>query len=131
MDVVKYAALILVCTVLFALIKRIHPEFASVFLIGCVLLLSVNLLSAAGNLIHDITDLTEDLRIMGGILPIVLKCTGIAFVSEITSEICKDSGSLALGEKIIWGGKIIIMLELIPVIKMIFESIKDLLAYAF
>lgn len=60
-------------------------------------------------------------------LLILLKITGIAFLTEFAVSICKDSGETAIANKIDLGGKIIIIAISIPIISALLELVIKLL----
>lgn len=56
-------------------------------------------------------------------IAILIKITGIAFLSEFAVSICKDSGEAAIASKIELGSKIIIISMSIPIISNLLEII--------
>ena len=60
-------------------------------------------------------------------LMLLIKITGIAFLSEFAVSICKDSGEAAIASKIEIGTKIIIISMSIPIISSLLEIIVKVL----
>ena len=60
-------------------------------------------------------------------LSILLKITGIAFLTEFAVSICKDSGETAIANKIDLGSKVIIIGMSIPIISALLELIVRIL----
>ena len=60
-------------------------------------------------------------------LAILIKITGIAFLSEFAVSICKDSGEAAIASKIEIGSKIIIISMSIPILSSLLEIIVKVL----
>ena len=60
-------------------------------------------------------------------IAILIKITGIAFLSEFAVSICKDSGEAAIASKIEIGSKIIIISMSIPIISNLLEIILKIL----
>ena len=60
-------------------------------------------------------------------LTILIKITGIAFLSEFAVSICKDSGEGAIASKIELGSKIIIISMSIPILSSLLEIILKVL----
>ena len=58
---------------------------------------------------------------------IILKVTGIAFLTEFGVSICKDSGETAIANKIDLAGKILIIAISIPIISALLELTLKLL----
>ena len=60
-------------------------------------------------------------------ITLLIKITGIAFLSEFAVSICKDSGEAAIASKIEIGSKIIIISMAIPILSSLLELILKLL----
>lgn len=58
---------------------------------------------------------------------LLIKITGIAFLSEFAVSICKDSGESAIASKIELGSKIIIISMSVPIISSLLELIIKIL----
>lgn len=58
---------------------------------------------------------------------LLLKIIGVAYLLEFTSSICSDTGNNSLGDKILLGGKIVLMVMALPIIVNILEIITGLL----
>ncbi len=63
----------------------------------------------------------------GTYFSLMIKSLGIALVCELSSEICRDLGENAAGSRIELAGKAAILIISLPVIKRIFEFIKELI----
>ena len=59
----------------------------------------------------------------GQFLGILLKITGIAFLTEFAVSVCKDSGETAIASKVDLGGKVIIIAISIPIISSLLETV--------
>ena len=60
-------------------------------------------------------------------LTIILKITGIAFLTEFAVGICRDCGETAISTKIEFGGKILMIALSIPIISALLETIIKIL----
>ena len=60
-------------------------------------------------------------------IALLIKITGIAFLSEFAVSICKDSGESAIASKIELGSKIIIISMSVPIITSLLELILKIL----
>ena len=58
---------------------------------------------------------------------LLIKITGIAFLSEFAVSICKDSGESAIASKIELGTKIIIISMSIPIINALINTVVKIL----
>lgn len=57
----------------------------------------------------------------------ILKVVGIAYIVELTKDICIDAGEKALGTKVEMAGKIMIVAMTLPVITSVVEVINKLI----
>ena len=127
MEVVKFIGIALVALVVIIVLKSIKKEdmalvvtlIASVILIGVVF---VKLESIIGLL----EDLVKKAGINSAYLAILLKVTGISYLVELTSNVCKDAGSGALASKVEMFGKISIVILTIPILTSIISTILEL-----
>ena len=62
-----------------------------------------------------------------GFLAILIKMTGIAFLSEFAISICKDAGESAIASKVELGSKALIISMSIPIIYNLLEVILKIL----
>ena len=58
---------------------------------------------------------------------IILKIVGIGYLIEFAANICSDSGNPAIADKIVLGGKLIILTVSMPIITNLLDIIVELL----
>jgi len=58
---------------------------------------------------------------------IIFKIIGIGYLTEFTASICNDTGNKSLGDKVLLGGKIIILVIALPIVRSILEIVMELL----
>lgn len=127
MEVIKIIGIGLIALIIIILLKQYKPEFAiyiSLLTGVLILLLVVNELSGIISLLQSFAD---KVSINSTFLVLLIKITGIAFLSEFAVSICKDSGEAAIASKIEIGTKIIIISMSIPIISSLLEIILDVL----
>lgn len=91
MEVVKIVSMSLVALVIIILLKQYKPEFAIYIslLTGVLILLFV--MDKFTGIIELIKSISNKANINNQFIIILLKITGIAFLSEFAVSICKDS----------------------------------------
>lgn len=127
MEVIKIIGIALVALIIIILLKQYKPEFAiyiSLLTGVLILLLVMDQLTGIINLLQSIASKAS---INSTFLALLVKITGIAFLSEFAVSICKDSGESAIASKIEIGTKIIIISMSIPIISSLLEIILKLL----
>ena len=127
MEIIKIIGIALIALIVIILLKQYRPEFAiyiSLLTGVFILILVMDELTGIINLLQSIANKTT---INSNFLGILLKITGIAFLSEFAVSICKDSGEAAIASKIEIGSKIIIISMSIPIISSLLEIILKVL----
>ncbi len=127
MEVIRIIGIGLVAVVIIILLKQYRPEFAiyiSLLTGVLILLLVMDKLTGIINLLQSLVSKTS---INSTFLTLLIKITGIAFLSEFAVSICKDSGEAAIASKIEIGTKIIIISMSIPIISSLLEIILKIL----
>ena len=127
MEVIKIIGIGLIALIIIILLKQYKPEFAiyiSLLTGVLILLLVADELSGIISLLQSFAD---KVSINSTFLVLLIKITGIAFLSEFAVSICKDSGEAAIASKIEIGTKIIIISMSIPIISSLLEIILEVL----
>lgn len=127
MDIVKIIGIAFLALIIIIILKQYKPEFVvyvSIIAGAIILIMSMDKLTGIINLLQNIASKTE---INGSFLSILIKITGIAFLTEFAVSICKDAGETAVASKVDMGGKIIIIAISIPIISALLETIVKVL----
>lgn len=117
-----------ILTALISLIlKNINSEYSVyVGLIGgCFILIS--LLTSVDQIQIFINNIIGIAGISNENFSLLIKAIGIGYISQFSSDVCKDAGVNNLSSKIEFAGKISILLLCIPVANNLLEIIKDFL----
>ncbi len=127
MEIIKIIGIALIALIIIILLKQYKPEFVIyVSLIAGVLILFLVIDELTG-IVKLIQSISDKASINSQFLSILLKITGIAFLSEFAVSICKDSGEAAIASKVELGSKIIIISMSIPIISTLLEIILKIL----
>lgn len=127
MEIVKIIGIALISLIIIIMLKQYRPEYAifiSLLTGALILLLVMDRLTGIINLIQSIQ---SKFSINTQFIALLIKITGIAFLSEFAVSICKDSGEAAIANKIELGSKIIIISMSIPIISSLLEVILKIL----
>ena len=126
-DIIKIVAIALISLSLIILIKQYRPEFALYIslIAGCIILfLSMDKFEKIINLLNQICDKSG---INKNFLNLLLKMTGIAYLTEFAINICKDAGEISIANKVEVGSKAIIIVMSIPIISNLLEIVLKIL----
>lgn len=127
MEIIKIIGIALIALIIIIMLKQYRPGYAifiSILTGILILFLVMDRLTGIINLIESIQD---KFSINTQFIALLIKITGIAFLSEFAISVCKDSGEAAIASKIEIGSKIIIISMSVPIISSLLEIILKIL----
>ena len=127
MEIIKIIGIALVALIIIILLKQYKPEFAIYISLLTGVLILVLVMDELTGIMNLIQTIASKASINQQFLTILIKITGIAFLSEFAVSICKDSGEGAIASKIELGSKIIIISMSIPILSSLLEIILKVL----
>lgn len=127
MDVIKIIGVGLIALIIIVLLKQYKPEFVVYISLIAGALIIFLVIDKLTGIVELLSNLSSKAGINNQFLGILLKITGIAFLTEFAVSICNDSGESAIANKIDLGGKIIIIAISIPIISALLELIIKIL----
>lgn len=123
MDIVKIIGIGLIAVVIILILKQYKPEFAIyVSLIAGIAILFISLTQLSG-VLDLLKNISSKVNINSQYLSLLLKITGIAFLTEFAVSVSNDCGETAIAHKMDLGGKVIIISISIPIITALLETI--------
>ena len=127
MDIIKIIGVGLIAVIIIIILKQYKPEFTIYVSICTGAIILALVMTKLSGIIGLLTELSNKVSDGNGFLAILIKITGIAFLTEFAVSICKDSGESAIASKIDLGGKVIIISMSIPIISTLLETIVKVL----
>ena len=126
MTILKLCMVALLILASAIVIKQWKSDFVPLIRIGTVVLFGTLLIASAQPLLSLITTLGKD---SGGsrYIETILKGLGIVILTQISSDICRDSGEGTLAGHIETVGKVELLLLCIPLIEEILATAEKLL----
>lgn len=126
-EIIKIIGIGLVSLVIIIILKQYKPEYAIyISIIAGILILFISIDKIKG-IIDILQTISNKTYINKQFLSILLKITGIAFLTEFAVSICSDAGERAIASKIEIGSKIVIITLSIPIITSLLELIIEIL----
>ena len=127
MEIIKIIGIGLISLIIIILLKQYKPEFTIYISLLAGVLILLLVIDELSRIISLLQTFANKVSINGTFLSLLIKITGIAFLSEFAVSICKDSGEVAIANKIEIGTKIIIISMSIPIISSLLEIILSVL----
>lgn len=127
MDIIKIIGVGLIALIIIIILKQYRPEFVIYVSIIAGVIILILIMDKVSAIIDLLTSLSNKTVINNEFLVLLIKITGIAFLTEFSVSICKDSGETAIANKIDIGGKVVIISMSIPIIASLLETIIKIL----
>ncbi len=127
MEIVKIILIGIVTCVASVLLKQFKPELAILVSIAggmVILIMVVNFLSS---IVSNFTQIATKTSINMQLFSSVIKIVGIGYITEFGANICHDTGNSSIADKILLGGKVIILCFALPIINAMLTTIMGLI----
>ncbi len=116
MDAFKLAAAGIICAIAAITVRQQNPEMAPPVAVAAGIALILCMSGQIGGIISEFNSLLERCRIAPEYFYTVVKLTAIAYITEFSAEICKDSGEGAIASKVQLAGKLAVLAMTAPII---------------
>lgn len=123
----KIVAIGLITCLATMIVKPVRSDFAiMIALTGglIIVFLITNYLTGIFDYLNQIIGSTG---VDSSLYKLLIKIIAVGYLIEFTASICSDTGNSSLGDKVLLGGKIIIMVMALPIVTSILEIITQLL----
>lgn len=127
MDIAKIVAIAFIAVIIIGIIKQQRPEFtiyASIIAGAIILYFVFNELTL---IISMLQNLSDKMGVTSKFFGILLKITGISYLTEFGANVCKDSGETAIASKVELAGKVLIVGISIPILTTLMDTLVKLI----
>src|SRR5699024_984461 len=123
MDIVQIILIVIVATLLYIILKDIEPAFAYLLLLITLIFILVVVIQQIHINIQMIQARVKKAQKKSVFRETILKIIGIAYITELSSNVMKDANLTANAAKVELAGKIFILLLAVPIITTVVETI--------
>lgn len=127
MDIAKVIAIAFISIIIVGIIKQQRPEFAIYVSIVAGIIILYFVVEELSPIISMLQNLSSKMGVSSQFFVILLKITGIAYLSEFGANVCRDSGETAIASKVELAGKILIVSFSIPILTTLIETLLGLI----
>lgn len=124
---IKIIIVSLICSIIILYLKNINSELYQLALIGSsilILFFSLSYIVQASELINKIIALSG---IDTTFFKIIFKITAISYLVEFGAGIIEDFGLKSLSDKLVFVGKLLILITSMPIIYSVFNVLTELI----
>ena len=128
MDIIfKIIAIGLISCVAAMIVRPVRSDFSIIIGIAGWLIIIAMIINYFTGIISTLKDIIGITGLNSSIYTILLKIIAIGYLIDFSAGICSETGNSWLGDKIILGGKVVIMVMALPIITNILNIIMELL----
>lgn len=127
MEIIQVVGIAFVATFIVMILKQYRPEFSIYISIIAGILIFVLVAVKLSSVIELVKSLTNKLGTNTQYFSLLIKITGIAYLSEFATNICKDSGESAIASKVELAGRIIIIAMSVPILGALVDVVINIL----
>lgn len=125
MDILKIAAVILICAILFSSLPTFDKSISSLITLSASVVILLYVINSTKDYIGEIKSVIDSFGT--GEFSLVFKIMGISLVTQFVSDIARDSGNKSLANQMVFAGKAAIIVLALPVFTRALEVIGKLL----
>lgn len=118
LKILGFAVISLTAIMLF---RRMKDEYAVFISLLSGIALTLTAISILGPVILEITDFCDTKKV-APYIPVILKSAGIAIITTVGTDLCRDAGEQSLGNKLELCGKALILSLSLPLIKNVLDN---------
>ncbi|OAT86539.1 stage III sporulation protein AD [Desulfotomaculum copahuensis] len=126
MEIMQLVGLGLVAAVLAVTIRHNKPELAMLLSVATGIMIFLAVLGKIGAVIDVLKELSERASLNMVYLGTLLKIVGIAYIADFGAQICRDAGEGAIGAKIEFAAKILVLVLAVPIVAAVLQSLLKL-----
>jgi len=123
MEIFKIIGVGILTCIVCVIIKQIKPEFYIVVLLSGGIIIALLVLKQLQGVMNYILTLFNKTNLNYSYFSLILKILGVGYLTEFASSVCVDSGNSSIAEKILIGGKVIILCLALPIITNLLDLI--------
>lgn len=125
MEILQIVGLSLLLCCLVLLLKQESSAFSFLVLLGGIMVLFWMILPLLAPVLEWVGELGRSGA--GGALSYLFKALGIALVTQLAQELCKDAGAGSLASMVELGGRALILAAVFPMIQGVLSQVEGLL----
>ena len=127
MEVFRIIGIGVITAIAALIVKQIKPEISVVIIITGGILMILTMVESLTGIFDVFNSLIEKTGLAKGLFSVVLKIVGVGYISEFSANLCYDAGVSSIADKILFGGKILILALSMPIVSNIIEILAELM----
>ena len=108
------------------ILKQMKSDFAVYAAAAAAAVMGIYCIAALAEPLVYLRDIAYETG-LNGYFTLMIKCLCTAFICKTAADICRDCGENGIGSKVELGGRAMIILQTLPLLKGIFDTAKQML----
>ncbi len=127
MNIVSVFAIGLVGAFFAVFLKQYKPEYALAVTVITAVYITVSVIGWVIPVISEIRGILDNANVSYSSLTTLIKAIGICYVTQLASDVCKDSGQASVASKIELVGRIALCVSAIPLYRDVLSLVETII----
>lgn len=127
MEIFKIIGVGIITAITALIVRQVKPEISVIISITGGILILLMIANSLTNVFDTFSKIIEKSGLTTGLFSTILKIVGIGYITEFSASLCQDADVNSVADKILLGGKIVILVLSLPIVSNIIEIIAGLL----
>ncbi len=129
MELLKIVGVGILISFTVVIVKQIKPELAVATLVAGSIVMLMFILSYFTTILDSLQAIVNKTGIDNELFSVILKIVAVGYLIEFGANICNDSGNSGIGDKVILGGKFLILILSMPIITSLLDIVIGLIPW--
>lgn len=125
--ILKIVGIGLITCVATIIVKPIRSDFSIFIGLAGGLIIIFMIINYLTGIFFTIKGIVNVTGVNSSLYSLLIKIIAIGYLIEFTAGLCSETGNSALGDKVLLGGKIVVLVMSLPIITNILEIIMEIL----
>ncbi len=126
-ELLKILAVALVTVFASILVKQTRPEIAMIISIAGSILIIVMIVDSLSSVLSSFYGIFQTTGVDTTLLTPLFKIIAIGYITEFGANICLDAGASSVADKVLFAGKLVILLVALPIVTTVIDMVVSLL----
>lgn len=127
MVIIKICALACAAVILISILRVYKPELVIEAVLASSLILLFYMMGSIQHSFDSLNEFYQNLSAGKSYFPVIVKCLGIAYLTEFTGALCLDAGEKSIAGKVELAGKLAVLFTALPVFLSLIEMLNHLI----
>ena len=128
MEIFRIAAIALVTAFCVILLRNVKSELAAAVGLAGGIIVVLSVIDYFSDIFSAVYAIAKRAGLATSVVTLLFKVIAVGYISEFSASLIEDAGMSSLADKVLLGGKLIVVATSIPVIVQLFEYIAKMLS---